>query len=1524
MAEHADGSIIVDTEIDPQGFKAGSSELQRAIKSLNKKMEALGPTFQKALSGNASALASFDSKAAALQDTISQLEAKLKSLGDTRVPTEDYQWLTDEIKKAENELNKLVEKEIKMSDMGVKKNSKAWQSLQYDIALAKRKIADYEAEQEQMRDAGTAFQMGSATAEFEKLSSELSAAKAKLADMQAQADSARSSTNKFAAAAKILKNVLASIGKVGKKAFSGCVNALKKGISKIKQFTKASKGSTASINKFGKKITGLAGMLKRLALRKLMNGILTAVKEGFDNLAQYSTQTNKDLSALKSGLTQLKNSFATAFAPILTVVTPALTKLINYLSVAITYIGKLFAALTGATTFVRAKEVQEDYAASLEGTADAAQAAKKQLAGFDDLNVLSDTSKNENAETPPSDMFEEVPIESSITDFIGKLKQAFESGDYAGIGAAIGNGINTALQKVKDFISWDNVGGSVTGFVESVSESFNSMIDTINWSEIGNTFSQGFNTVLNTLFLVLTAFDWLGLAEGLTNSINGFVNNADWAAVGKTISAGFVGALQFILTALETFDWQAFGSAIATLVANIDWSELFNTILKIVGEIFNGVLEFRKTLHDELPEDLRGVLQLVETIGLAIAAWKISSTLLDGINSIKELPTSVTVGITLAITGITIEAKGIADAIQTELSGFNFAEIVGGALLTGGGSAALGAGLATWIESAFAGSAVDLAITQAGINLGVGTVGAAGAAIGAGVAGIIAGIPAMFVGIYDACTKEINWLNTALTGLGATAAGAGIGAIIGACGGPIGAGIGALIGLAVGLVTDGILAIIDICKNGLNETNGVILAGVAYILTGGMSGIPTIVALIVSHWDEIVECTKEIFTKKIPALWNSFMSWLGNLPNAISTWFSNLWQPIKDYDWSGLGYRIGAWLGNALKTAIDFVTVTVPTFFVNLWNSIKNAFVTFFTVTLPKFFTETLPAAFKAVVDFVKGLPEMLWNAIKTGWNWLVDIGKSIVDGIWEGLQTVWTAITDFVSGFVQGFKDALGIHSPSTVFAEIGRFIIEGLLQGIKNMWSSITSFFTNALASLQQTIANAWASIQQGAQAAWQGISSTVSNAWNGIKSATSTACTAVGGAISNAWSGIKSGASAAWSAVSSTVSNAWNGIKSGVSTACTNIANTASTAWNSIKTTASTIGSAIKTNVTSTWNSVKSSVSTALEGAKTAASTAWNSIKSTASTVCSSVKSTVSSAWSDVKSSVTNSVNNIKSTASSAWNSVKSTVSSVSSSIKSTVSSAWENTKSTVSSKLSSIKSTATSTFTSLKNSATTWGKDVCDNMANGISKAKSTVESAVKGVADKIKSFLGFSEPEDGPLSNFHTYMPDMIDLMTYGIKKNQGKVIGTVSGMASAISSEIQNGDYAMGNIKVGKNTTSALTGFSDKVADSFSSLMDRLQAIADGVTFATPVVAKGRVMPYSVAASTNSGGTGVTTAIEASNDELASVITQVVTNATTNIVNAIQRYSGTTVNFDKDSVASGVIQEINRRTRMSGSSPLVG
>ena len=62
MADKADGSIIVDTEIDPTGFEKDSAKLRNAIQSLNKKVENLRPTFNKAITGSASALSSFNAK----------------------------------------------------------------------------------------------------------------------------------------------------------------------------------------------------------------------------------------------------------------------------------------------------------------------------------------------------------------------------------------------------------------------------------------------------------------------------------------------------------------------------------------------------------------------------------------------------------------------------------------------------------------------------------------------------------------------------------------------------------------------------------------------------------------------------------------------------------------------------------------------------------------------------------------------------------------------------------------------------------------------------------------------------------------------------------------------------------------------------------------------------------------------------------------------------------------------------------------------------------------------------------------------------------------------------------------------------------------------------------------------------------------------------------------------------------------------------------------------------------------------
>ena len=80
-----------------------------------------------------------------------------------------------------------------------------------------------------------------------------------------------------------------------------------------------------------------------------------------------------------------------------------------------------------------------------------------------------------------------------------------------------------------------------------------------------------------------------------------------------------------------------------------------------------------------------------------------------------------------------------------------------------------------------------------------------------------------------------------------------------------------------------------------------------------------------------------------------------------------------------------------------------------------------------------------------------------------------------------------------------------------------------------------------------------------------------------------------------------------------------------------------------------------------------------------------------------------------------------------------------------------------------------ITSLVSDAFTWGKDLIDNFIGGIKEKIQHLKDTVSSVAQAIKDFLGFSEPEKGPLSNFHTYAPDMMNLFIKGIRDNEKKL-----------------------------------------------------------------------------------------------------------------------------------------------------------
>ena len=131
-------------------------------------------------------------------------------------------------------------------------------------------------------------------------------------------------------------------------------------------------------------------------------------------------------------------------------------------------------------------------------------------------------------------------------------------------------------------------------------------------------------------------------------------------------------------------------------------------------------------------------------------------------------------------------------------------------------------------------------------------------------------------------------------------------------------------------------------------------------------------------------------------------------------------------------------------------------------------------------------------------------------------------------------------------------------------------------------------------------------------------------------------------------------------------------------------------------------------------------------------------------------------------------------------------------------WNNVKNAwgqVSGFFADVKNKISEAFSNIINLALTWGKDLLQNFINGIKSKIQGLVDTVKNVGRKVKDFLGFSEPDKGPLSNFHTFAPDMMKLYAQGIKGNTWRVEDAAADAAGQIkkslASSIKGGVTAM-------------------------------------------------------------------------------------------------------------------------------------
>lgn len=421
--------------------------------------------------------------------------------------------------------------------------------------------------------------------------------------------------------------------------------------------------------------------------------------------------------------------------------------------------------------------------------------------------------------------------------------------------------------------------------------------------------------------------------------------------------------------------------------------------------------------------------------------------------------------------------------------------------------------------------------------------------------------------------------------------------------------------------------------------------------------------------------------------------------------------------------------------------------------------------------------------------------------------------------------VEDFIN-FMQGNDSLIGS------LLEKAGVDVEAVRQTIINAWNAIKSFLLSVWDAIKKACTAAWGGIKDffkehgdeikaGLLAAWNVIRSVLTAVWNVIR----TVALAVFGDLQEFWrqhgESIMNALVTAWNTIQSILVGAWNVIKtvattifSGLQTFWQNhgeqitealvnvwniIKNVLTAVWTIISTIARTIFNGLKAFWDTWGNTILTAISGVWEVIKAVFSTAFNVIADLFAVFAALFSGDWGALWENVKqlvSDIFGGIVNIVSTILSAvWNVISSIfttiwnfISGVAQNIWSAITTAFTNILTGITTTVTNIKDAIVNGFTaaidwikSLPAQAIQWGADIINGIVDGIKGAIGAVGDAVAGVADKIKSFLGFSEPDEGPLSDFHTYMPDMIDLMSKGITAGKEKVRKALEGITGDMS-----------------------------------------------------------------------------------------------------------------------------------------------
>lgn len=399
--------------------------------------------------------------------------------------------------------------------------------------------------------------------------------------------------------------------------------------------------------------------------------------------------------------------------------------------------------------------------------------------------------------------------------------------------------------------------------------------------------------------------------------------------------------------------------------------------------------------------------------------------------------------------------------------------------------------------------------------------------------------------------------------------------------------------------------------------------------------------------------------------------------------------------------------------------------------------------------------------------------------------------------------VEDFIN-FLMGNDSVIG-----TIFDKAG-IGADNAREAIFKAWQKVKEFLLNVWDFLKQA-AGMWVdtvkgfferhgeSIKANFMRAWGIIKTFLSGVWTFISQLAATIFGGTEDSIDGSTTSTKDKLLAVWQAILDALSAVWDALYEAGSAVFNAIATVIETVFGWIQTFWNAWGSTILAWFKGLWDNCGQFINGFLEVIKGLAnfissvftgnwSGAWEGIKQIFSGIWDMIVAFLQQAWNTITSTISNAINSAYNTIVSVLQSIYNFFSSIFSNIANSVSSTFNNIVSGIKGAVGNIKSAivdgfnaAISFITSLPSKAVQWGADFIGGLKNGIMSGVQGIVNAVKGIGDKIKSFLHFSVPDEGPLTDYESWMPDFMGGLAEGISSNEDTVLDKVKGLAGGIS-----------------------------------------------------------------------------------------------------------------------------------------------